>query len=113
MFGVRANNCLHTSKKSNRVAILLKFGNPLNIIHFISSNVSFHGFEGRQRTLRYWNEILLCRTQRPQLCYCSLRDVAGNKECTTGSPDEYATIEQTFSPAALNEITQWILKIVQ
>lgn len=30
------------------------------------------------------------------------------QECTTGSPSEYATIEQTFSPAALTEITNWI-----
>ena len=31
------------------------------------------------------------------------------QECITGSPNEYATIEQTFSPTALDEITQWIL----
>jgi fermentation-respiration switch protein FrsA (DUF1100 family) len=30
------------------------------------------------------------------------------QECETGLPTEYATIEQTFSPVALNEITQWI-----
>lgn len=30
------------------------------------------------------------------------------QECTTGSPDEYATIEQTFSPTALAEILKWI-----
>jgi len=30
------------------------------------------------------------------------------QECKTGSPDEYATIEQTFSPTALEEITKWI-----
>ena len=30
------------------------------------------------------------------------------QECKTGSPNEYATIEQTFSPIALNEILQWI-----
>lgn len=30
------------------------------------------------------------------------------QECKTGSPDEYATIEQTFSPIALEEITKWI-----
>jgi hypothetical protein len=30
------------------------------------------------------------------------------QECTTGSPDEYATIEQTFSPNALTEILNWI-----
>lgn len=30
------------------------------------------------------------------------------QECKTGSPDEYATIEQTFSPTALYEITKWI-----
>lgn len=29
--------------------------------------------------------------------------------CTTGSPSEYATIEETFSPAALAAITDWIL----
>ncbi|HSN48294.1 MAG TPA: hypothetical protein VLR29_05995, partial [Flavobacterium sp.] len=28
--------------------------------------------------------------------------------CTTGSPSEYATIEQTFSPTALTEILSWI-----
>ena len=30
------------------------------------------------------------------------------QECKTGSPNEYASIEQTFSPRALAEITQWI-----
>lgn len=30
------------------------------------------------------------------------------QECKTGSPDEYAEIEQTFSPAALDEIAKWI-----
>lgn len=31
------------------------------------------------------------------------------QECETGSPSEYATIEQTFSPIALTEISNWIL----
>ena len=30
------------------------------------------------------------------------------QECQTGSPNEYASIEQTFSPTALTEITKWI-----
>ena len=30
------------------------------------------------------------------------------QECKTGSPDEYATIEQTFSPNALTEILKWL-----
>ncbi len=30
------------------------------------------------------------------------------QECKTGSPDEYATIEQTFSPIALTEIFKWL-----
>lgn len=30
------------------------------------------------------------------------------QECKTGSPTEYASIEQTFSPIALNEILQWL-----
>ncbi|GHT72399.1 alpha/beta hydrolase [Bacteroidia bacterium] len=30
------------------------------------------------------------------------------QEAETGLPTEYATIEQTFSPVALNEITEWI-----
>jgi pimeloyl-ACP methyl ester carboxylesterase len=30
------------------------------------------------------------------------------QECKTGSPSEYATIEQTISPVALNEILTWI-----
>ncbi|EAR12558.1 hypothetical protein PI23P_08030 [Polaribacter irgensii 23-P] len=30
------------------------------------------------------------------------------QECKTGSPNEYATIEQTFSPIVLAEITKWI-----
>jgi fermentation-respiration switch protein FrsA (DUF1100 family) len=30
------------------------------------------------------------------------------QECKTGSPQEYATIEQTFSPTALTEILKWI-----
>ena len=32
------------------------------------------------------------------------------QECKTGSPAEYATIEQTFSPIVLNEIAKWIQK---
>jgi uncharacterized protein len=32
------------------------------------------------------------------------------QECTTGSPDEYPTIEQTFSPHAMEEILNWISK---
>jgi fermentation-respiration switch protein FrsA (DUF1100 family) len=32
------------------------------------------------------------------------------QECTTGSPNEYASIEQTFSPKALTEILDWINK---
>ena len=35
------------------------------------------------------------------------------QECETGSPGEYATIEQTFSPTALAEVTNWILKQVK
>jgi fermentation-respiration switch protein FrsA (DUF1100 family) len=31
------------------------------------------------------------------------------QECQTGSPDEYAKIEQTISPTALNLISAWIL----
>ena len=30
------------------------------------------------------------------------------QECETGSLNEYGIIEQTFSPTALNEITNWI-----
>ena len=33
------------------------------------------------------------------------------QECTTGLPVEYSEIEQTFSPAVLDEILIWILKI--
>lgn len=32
------------------------------------------------------------------------------QEAPTGQPSEYATIEQTFSPAALNEILSWLQK---
>jgi len=35
------------------------------------------------------------------------------QECETGSPGEYATIEQTFSPIALAEISNWILNQVK
>lgn len=35
------------------------------------------------------------------------------QECKTGSPSEYATIEQTFSPIALEEISNWILMQVK
>ena len=31
------------------------------------------------------------------------------QECKTGSPDEYEKIEQTFSPIALEEISNWVL----
>ncbi len=30
------------------------------------------------------------------------------QQCETGSPNEYAEIEQTFSPTALTEILKWI-----
>jgi fermentation-respiration switch protein FrsA (DUF1100 family) len=30
------------------------------------------------------------------------------QECKTGLPDEYATIEQTFSPTSLTEILKWL-----
>ena len=30
------------------------------------------------------------------------------QECKTGAPSEYAEIEQTFSPLALDQITKWI-----
>ncbi|WP_026715115.1 alpha/beta hydrolase family protein [Flavobacterium daejeonense] len=30
------------------------------------------------------------------------------QECKTGSPEEYATIEQTFAPVVLEEMLQWI-----
>lgn len=32
------------------------------------------------------------------------------QECETGKMDEYRKIEQTFSPIALKEISNWILK---
>ena len=35
------------------------------------------------------------------------------QECATGSPSEYAKIEQTFAPIALNEIVNWVLKQVK
>jgi pimeloyl-ACP methyl ester carboxylesterase len=35
------------------------------------------------------------------------------QECKTGSPSEYATIEQTISPIALNEVSTWILNVVK
>jgi len=34
------------------------------------------------------------------------------QECETGKMDEYSKIEQTFSPIALEEISNWILEIV-
>ena len=34
------------------------------------------------------------------------------QECSTGSPNEYGKIEQTFAPKALLEISNWILKQV-
>lgn len=35
------------------------------------------------------------------------------QECTTGSPSEYASIQQTFSPEALGTISDWVLSVVQ
>jgi pimeloyl-ACP methyl ester carboxylesterase len=35
------------------------------------------------------------------------------QNCETGSPTEYETIEQTFSPIALKEMSDWILKEVK
>ena len=33
------------------------------------------------------------------------------QECTTGLPEKYAAIEQTFSPEVLKDIADWILKL--
>ena len=33
--------------------------------------------------------------------------------CTTGSLSEYATLEETFSPDALNVIAKWLKKSVK
>lgn len=33
--------------------------------------------------------------------------------CTTGSPSEYATIEETFAPVALKEIGDWIAQVTK
>jgi pimeloyl-ACP methyl ester carboxylesterase len=35
------------------------------------------------------------------------------QEAKTGAPSEYAVIEQTFSPAALQEVSQWIKDIIK
>lgn len=35
------------------------------------------------------------------------------QNCETGSPAEYAKIEETFSPIALKEMADWILKQVE
>ena len=35
------------------------------------------------------------------------------QECKTGAPAEYASIEQTFSPVALEEISKWILGVTK
>jgi fermentation-respiration switch protein FrsA (DUF1100 family) len=35
------------------------------------------------------------------------------QECKTGSPSEYARIEQTFSPVALDTMTKWIISKVR
>ena len=35
------------------------------------------------------------------------------QECETGSPDEYAEIEQTFSPMALDTVLNWLKKVIQ
>jgi pimeloyl-ACP methyl ester carboxylesterase len=35
------------------------------------------------------------------------------QECKTGSPSEYAQIEQTFSPVALDKMTKWIISKIR
>ncbi|MGB8357400.1 MAG: alpha/beta hydrolase, partial [Bacteroidales bacterium] len=35
------------------------------------------------------------------------------QHCTTGAPAEYSTIEETFSPEALEIIAKWIKKTVK
>jgi uncharacterized protein len=35
------------------------------------------------------------------------------QECKTGSPEEYASIEQTFSPVAMAEILNWLQKVIK
>lgn len=47
----------------------------------------------------------------------TIRELAGLnhafQESITGMPNEYGTIEQTFSPLALKEISDWILKHIE
>ena len=49
--------------------------------------------------------------------YITIKELPGLnhlfQECKTGLPSEYAKIEQTISPVALNEITNWILEQVK
>ena len=33
------------------------------------------------------------------------------QKAKTGNPSEYATIEETFNPKAMNEIGEWILEV--
>ncbi|MCU0379095.1 MAG: alpha/beta hydrolase, partial [Bacteroidales bacterium] len=35
------------------------------------------------------------------------------QHCTTGAPSEYITIEETFSPEALELMTEWIKKTLK
>nr|MCR5241949.1 alpha/beta hydrolase [Prevotella sp.] len=33
------------------------------------------------------------------------------QHCTTGMPDEYAAIEETFSEEVLKDIVEWVMKM--
>ena len=33
------------------------------------------------------------------------------QHCTTGMPEEYAEIEETFSEEVLNDIVKWVMKM--
>ena len=57
------------------------------------------------------NEAFAGRTQKPTIVTLADHNHLFQR-CTTGSPSEYAQIEETFSPEALATMTKWLERVV-
>ena len=70
-------------------------------LYTVAQGLTGSGFERNAGTLK----LIYVTKELPNLNHLF-------QECTTGSPNEYAEIEQTFAPSALLEISNWILEKV-
>ncbi len=55
-------------------------------------------------------DTLMERVQRMEALESTRAELATSQTSATGAPGDYGTIEETFSPAALKLIGDWILK---